>query len=588
MTTTLRPIGLLPGLVCLLAAAPPARAVDEVLDSVMYTDPDVPLARVVKVFPQQMTSLWLRALERPENDLKCQAAAAIALAHRRGMPGLEATVPPLLRALDQPEQHATVRLAVAQALITLDARRAAPNLFRHAQTDGIDMRNLVEPALARWDHGPARAAWLERLNQPGLPGHGWLLALRGLGAVREPKAVPRLRELALAPATNPIVRLEAARALGVIRTEGLEGDAERLAAEKTSPGSVARLAAASLLRKHRSDGAARVLQRLAVGAEPAAAAVALEGLLEADPRRVLPLLAQVVVSPDATVRSHGVEAHRRCPLPEHIPLVAELLDDPHPQVRVRARKALLEVARTADHGDTVRRQATRLLATSRWRALEQATILLTALDHRPAAPRFVELLHFERPEVFVAAAWGLRRLAVPGTLPAQLRAIERQWDRSLKPMTKDLRAMIDLQVAQLAQSLGRARYGPAAPVLARFVPKQWNIGPESRAAAIWALGLIHEKAPPAPLVQQLIGRLTDESVTMEEDPRVRRMAAVALGRLKAEEAVDSLRKYYPRRLTTEPFPNACGWALQQITGEMLPASGTVEAVQGGWFLEARD
>src|SRR5919197_2589918 len=97
MTTTLRPIGLLPGLVCLLAAAPPARAVDEVLDSVMYTDPDVPLARVVKVFPQQMTSLWLRALERPENDLKCQAAAAIALAHRRGRPGPGGTVGPPLR-----------------------------------------------------------------------------------------------------------------------------------------------------------------------------------------------------------------------------------------------------------------------------------------------------------------------------------------------------------------------------------------------------------------------------------------------------------------------------------------------------------
>src|SRR5438874_1719365 len=124
MTTTLRPAGLpvclLPGVICLLAAAPPARAVDEVLDSIIYT----------------------------------------------------------------------------------------------------------EPALARWDHGPARAAWLERLNQPGLPGHGWLLALRGLGAVREPKAVPRLRELALGPATNPIVRLEAARALGVIRIEGSEGDAE--------------------------------------------------------------------------------------------------------------------------------------------------------------------------------------------------------------------------------------------------------------------------------------------------------------------------------------------------------------------------
>src|SRR4051794_15302616 len=77
-------------------ATAPVRAVDEVIDSVMFTDPDVPAARVVKVFPQRLTGLWLRALERPEIELKCQAATTIALAHRRGMAGLEATVAPLL------------------------------------------------------------------------------------------------------------------------------------------------------------------------------------------------------------------------------------------------------------------------------------------------------------------------------------------------------------------------------------------------------------------------------------------------------------------------------------------------------------
>jgi HEAT repeat protein len=577
------------GLVCGLAAAAPAHAaVDEVIDSVLYTDPDVPSARVVKVFPPRLTGLWLQALERPENDLKCQAAAAIALAHRRGMPGLEATAAPLLRALDQPGQHPTVRLAAAQALITLGARQAAPSLLKHAQTDGVEMRNLVEPALARWDYEPVRAVWLERLKQSGLPGRGWVVALQGLATVREPRAVPPLRELVLSSATDPIIRLEAARALGTIQTAGLEKEAERLAAEKAAPGSVAHLAAASLLRRHRGDPAARVLQRLVGEAGPAAVAVALEGLLDDDPRRVLPLLPRVLASPDAGVRTLGVEAHRRGPQAENIPRVADLLDDPHPQVRVRARKALLETARAAGHGDAVRREATRLLATDRWRALEQATILLTLLDHKPAAPRFVELLQFERPEVFLATAWGLRRLAVPETLPQQLAEIERRWQRPQKLDANAPREMIDLQVAQLAQSLGRAKYNPAAPVLARFVPKQWNMGPQSRAAAIWALGLIHQDAPPTGLVRELIGRVTDESVLMAEDLDVRRMSAVGLGRMKVADAVESLRKYYPRKLTTEPFPNACGWAVAQITGEMLPTSGTVEVVQRGWFLEAND
>jgi HEAT repeat protein len=504
------------------------------------------------------------------------------------MPGLETTVTPLLRTLDQPELHSTVRLAVAQALITLNAREAVDSLFRHAQTDGIEMRNLVEPALARWDYGPMRAIWLERLNQSGLSVRSRVLALQGLSAVREPKAVPRLRELTLSPATDPIIRLEAARALGAVQTTGLEKEAERLVGEKVFPRDVAQLAAAYLLRKHRSDEAAKVLQRLAVEAGPVASVVALQGLLAYDPRRVMPLMPQVVANPDAGVRMQGVEAHRRCPMPDHIPLVAELLDDPHPQVRINARKALAEAARGTAAGDSVRRQATRLLATANWRALEQATILLTVLDHKPAAPRFVELLRFERPEVFVAAAWGLRKLAVPDTLAAQLEEIDRRWQRSLKPEANNPREMIDVQVAQLAQSLGRARYAPAAPVLARFVPKQWNIGPQSRAAAVWALGLIHQEAPPTRLVQELMGRLTDESMLMPEDLGVRSMCAVAFGRMKAEEAVKSLRKYYPRKLSTERFPNACGWALEQITGENLPTSGTAEVIQKGWFLEADD
>ncbi len=562
-----------------------AFAIDEVIDSVMYKDPDVPLAQIVKVFPPRLTALWLWALEQPDSDLKCRAAATIALAQRRGMPGLETTIAPLLQTLDQPGQHPSVRLASANALITLNARQAAASLLKHAQTDGIDMRNLVEPALARWDYQPARALWLERLQQPDLPSRAWVLALQALGTVGEARAAPRLRELTLLPTTDPILRLEAARALGVLQTTGLEKDAARLAMEKAAPGSVAPLAAASLLRKHRGDEAAAILLRLATEADPAAAAIALEALLDDDPRRVVPLLPRLIASPDTTLRTHALEAHRRHPLPEHIAPVAELLDDLHPRVRIHARNALLQVAQRAEHGEAVRGQAMRLLATQRWRAVEQAAILLALLDDKRAAPRLVELLRAARPEVFVTAAWALRKLAVPETLPEQLREIDRRWQRSLKPDANEAYPIIDRQVSQLAQSLGQARYVPAQPVLARFVPKRYNIGPESRAAAIWALGLLHQKAPPAGLVEELIDRVSDDNPFEPEDTNVRRMSAIALGRMKATEAVSAVRRYYPQKLSIDPFANACGWALQEIAGEPLPRSGTVDVHQTGWFLE---
>ena len=144
------------------------------------------------------------------------------------MPGLEATVAPLVQALDKSDQHATVRLAVAQALIGLDAREAAPALFARAQATASRCAIWWN---RRWPAGTTsrRRRLVGALDKPGLPRQGLLLAIQGLAAVREPKGVPRLRELALAPATDPIIRLEAARALGTIQTTGLEKEAERLA-----------------------------------------------------------------------------------------------------------------------------------------------------------------------------------------------------------------------------------------------------------------------------------------------------------------------------------------------------------------------
>ena len=45
-------------------------------------------------------------------------------------------------------------------------------------------------------------------------------------------------------------------------------------------------------------------------------------------------------------------------------------------------------------------------------------MLLSQLGYRAAGKRMLQLLRATRPEVIVAAAWGLRQLADPETLPA--------------------------------------------------------------------------------------------------------------------------------------------------------------------------
>jgi len=157
---------------------------DPVVDSPMYHIPDLPKPPEVYVFPDGLRELWLRALERPEVDMKYKAADAIARAHQMGMKGLEAIVAPLHAALDRPDQHPTVRLALARALIVLEARESASSLFRDAQAGSSDLRELVEPTLARWNYQPVRAVWLERLREPATRQRDLVLAIQGLATVR--------------------------------------------------------------------------------------------------------------------------------------------------------------------------------------------------------------------------------------------------------------------------------------------------------------------------------------------------------------------------------------------------------------------
>src|SRR5205085_671274 len=85
-------------------------------------------AKIVRKFPDNLVSPWLVALKRPEADLQRQAAVTIAVAHKKGVPGLEVTVVPLLEVLEKPDHHRLARLAAARALVELDDRQVGPCL----------------------------------------------------------------------------------------------------------------------------------------------------------------------------------------------------------------------------------------------------------------------------------------------------------------------------------------------------------------------------------------------------------------------------------------------------------------------------
>jgi HEAT repeat protein len=596
----------------------------------MYKDPDLPTPHMEHVFPEKAKGLWLKALERPEADMKCKAAEAIALAHRRGVKGMETTADALVAALDQMDQDPAVRLAVARALIELDAKDAAPSLFKHAAAGPAELREIVEPALARWDYRPTRADWLARLRDAATPQRSLVLAIQGLAAVREADAADRLLELVRSDRTPGPVRLEAARALGALRDEGLEKDAERLADDDSPRGVGSRVAAVALLARHpkTSEAAVRLLQRLAEDVEPAVAAAAAARLLELDPDLAAAAADHLLASPDAGLRTLGVETLFRRPSEENVRLLAAQLADDHPEVRAKGRRSLEELAEKKELRDQIIADATRVLAgretwewkagpglagaglalggggkeaarrqaARQWRSTEQATILLVRLDHKPAAGRLVELLKSDRPEVYVTAAWGLRKLDAPETLPDVAKFVEAELKKPNRPKLPDEVPggpgdYFDHQLSQLNQFLGRRLYAPAEPLMRQFIPRRGNSMPlpEARAAAVWALGRFHEGKADDDLAAKLEERLNDTTSLPPEDERVRWASAVALGRMKAEKARPSLEKNFgDKELSFNAVNNACCWALAQLDGKDLPAPKMIRAVQRDWFLVPND
>jgi HEAT repeat protein len=557
-------------------------------------DPPIKLDQALAPIPRfapRLKSLWLEALARPEADLKRQAADAIGRAHRLGMPGLAETVPQLLRELEAPDAHAVVRLAAAQALVALDARQTADVLMRHAQADGFDAARLLEPALARWDHAPMRPVWLARLDSSRTPRGPLLLAIQAAALVKLSDAIPHLRRLALDPKTERGVRLEAARTLAALQTMDLEPDARPLLDGAPPRATNHPQVAATLLTQHRGPAAETLLLRLAGDPEPAVAVVADSRLAEINPSRLEPLLDRLAAHRDSGLRQLAAQVLAERRTPAAVARLGLLLDDPHRNLRISVRDSLVDLADVPALAEAVEQAAMRMLNGEGPRGREQAAIVVGGVRHEPAAERLLQLLDDRAPEVCVAAAWALCRLAVPATAAAILKRVQVETNGMRKDPVEDESRVGRFEVlGHLIEALGMLRYHPAVPVLKRYLPPPPKPPPPKvspvhhpglRAAAYWSLGRIYAADPPPDLVATFHERL------MAEDAEsVRAMAAVGIGRMKAKDLESALRQIYQHESESLAVRRACAWSLEQLTGvPVMPPEASPKTRYFGWFLE---
>ena len=193
---------------------------------------------------------------------------------------------------------------------------------------------------------------------------------------------------------------------------------------------------------------------------------------------------RLLARPDANLRSYAVDMLYRRPSEARVPLLADRLDDADPDVRGKARRCLRELAGNKELRDRVIEEGMRMLAgnAQQWRRQEQAAILLTQLDYKPAAKRLVELLPTDRPEVAVTAAWGLRKLADPDTRQAVLDYVAEKRRQTLagkNPFPAEVDSSLDRQppaLTQLIQFLGNQRFAAADPVLLQYLPRRGDQG----------------------------------------------------------------------------------------------------------------
>jgi hypothetical protein len=554
-------------------------------DFEMDRDPVIPVPAPVKVYPRRLKPLWLQALSRPEADMQRLAADAIGRAHLFGFPGMDEAIPALVDILTAPSSHPAARLAAAQALNKLDARDAAARMAASAEKYGADLRQVVEPALAAWNYVPEREVWQARLKASGVRHRDLVLAIRCLAAAGDRSQVGALLELVHDPLRPPAVRSEAARAAGLLQDRGLEADVRRLTDGVAKAPLVDRLCAVRLIAGHSSAEGQELLATLAVDEEPAVAVIALRRLIAIDPHLVLPLAERSMQSADAKVRQCGADVYGLLPDPERVAILARLLDDPHPGVRGAVRESLFDLAKQSALEEPIRRAAMEMLAGQSWRGLEQAGLLLSALDHKPAAGRLVALLEYPRPEVAIVAAWGLKRLALPETLPAMLDKSRRNTDVRKRGAAQP---GVDDQTAHLLEAFGRMHYASAEPLLREHVPKDFKLGELSRSAAIWSLGVLHAGVPDEGLASQLAERASDIYSMPPELILVQTMSIVSIGRMKADSQVNVIRRLAGPQFLPTRLGLSQRWALMELTGEPIPEPDPPTTSSTNWFLESLD
>ncbi|MDX1683440.1 MAG: hypothetical protein R3336_09985, partial [Phycisphaeraceae bacterium] len=446
----------------------------------------------------------------------------------------------------------------------------------------------TDPILARWQVEGAAALWRQRLfgRERAIIRKS---ALQSLATIGHTAAGPRMLELAGDRMAAVVVRLAAAEAAGKLQIDGALSLAQRLVEGSW----VERLAAAHLVAEDSSTAGLALRIQLAGDERAVVVRRAVGAQIKIDPAPLKPLVDELSRSIEPMVRRQALTVARMLRVAEHIPAVATLLSDQHPEVRIDARETMVVLGETDGLRDPVLAATMEVVTGGEWWGQKQAVQVIARLDHDPAAPVLVEMLVAENDQALEAVAAAVRVLDVADQLGPSLTKAEalvavidtHNENRGASPLSREKVRRLNDGLNQLHQWYGQRTFAPADEYFRQFIPKHSGFYRDTRAGAIWALGHLYADRPDGNLVNLLVGRMEDDVETDPERDIVRAHSAIALGRMNARRMLGRIKTLTPAvRGTYDDISLAARWAVSAITGEPPTPIITSTSEDRRWFL----
>jgi HEAT repeat protein len=549
----------------------------------LFLRPEFDLPTADTYFPDKYLPRFLQIMRDDyDNELKYDVARSLERIILEELAPADNILPVVRTVLDETDDL-NVRRACAMVLLAADSKEDADRLAEICRAGDLQASLLIEPELASWKSDVLQSEWMDRIKEPQkFPRQLVCLACEGLTELAAAESAPILAQLAQQDTTRFQVRQAAAAATARIDAKAAFDVAQELANGTLKD----RLTAVQLLNTASSDEALNVLSKLCDDSKGSVAALAWQTLFRQDPQRLTDRLETGSRHPEANVRHAVVQVAEELPTGERCDLLNEVLADRNLYVRNHARETLTRLTTAApDLNDRILANAGDVTAKpdAPWEQLEQAMVLLGVKRHDAYQPNCIELMKHERPEVYVTSAWLLHLMPRTELSPPAVQQAKATWERLQNPKLPQPEVeSLGLQLGCLFHVAGFCKDNDLRAICELQFSKDVPTTVDSRAAAMWALGMLAEGSQDSDLQSKFVARIFDDDPQNPEAFEVRAGAALALGLLGSKSAVSDLRTALGKYGYGSELSRASATALVQL-GEDRPEFPEIPPVPlGEW------